>query len=135
MGPWSVTQFDFIVRPNRGLPTYIEIKVLTTFFYRIQNFFKKQKATWNKFPRLIFCMIFVEKYFSPYILTDQIYLSDCVYFLRCWSICVLRLCFPVCNVINFEINALSVNPTKWQTHSTMRRQIADELFECVWPFC
>ena len=24
---------------------------------------------------------------------------------------------------------------KMVRHSTIRRQIADELFECVWPFC
>ena len=25
------------------------------------------------------------------------------------------------------------NPTKWPNTQTIRRQIADELFECVWP--
>ena len=36
---------------------------------------------------LLFCMIFQEKRFSCYILlTDQIPLSDCLYFLRYWSI-------------------------------------------------
>ena len=33
------------------------------------------------------------------------------------------------------INPLSANPTKWPNTQTIRRQIADELFECVWPFC
>ena len=35
-----------------------------------------------------------------------------------------------------EVYPLSTNITKWLKHTqTMRRQIADELFECVWPFC
>ena len=39
---------------------------------------------------LILCKIFSEKYFSCYILlTDQISLSFCIYFLRYWAICVL----------------------------------------------
>ena len=37
-------------------------------------------------------MIFQEKCFSCYtLLTDQISLSDCLYFLRYWSICLLQL--------------------------------------------
>ena len=37
-------------------------------------------------------MIFQKKYISCYILlTDQISLSDCLYFLRYWAICVLQL--------------------------------------------
>ena len=35
----------------------------------------------------------------------QILLSDCIYFLRYYSsICIVIICFPVGNVINFEIN-------------------------------
>ena len=37
------------------------------------------------------CMIFEEKYLSGYILlTDQISLSGCLYFVRYWAICVLQ---------------------------------------------
>ena len=32
------------------------------------------------------------------------------------------------------VNPLSVNPTKWSNTLKLSRQIADELFECVWPF-
>ena len=39
---------------------------------------------------LISCKIFEEKYFSGYILlTDQISLSGCLYFVRYWAIFVL----------------------------------------------
>ena len=39
-----------------------------------------------------FVLIFQQKCFSCYILvTDQISLPDCLYFLRCWAICVLHL--------------------------------------------
>ena len=41
---------------------------------------------------LISCRIFEEKYFSGYILlTDQILLSGCLYFVRHWTICALQL--------------------------------------------
>ena len=32
-------------------------------------------------------------------------------------------------------NSLSANPTEWSNTQTIRRQISDKLFECVWPFC
>ena len=36
----------------------------------------------------------------------------------------------------FVFNRLSANFTKMVKHTqTIRRQIADELFECVWSFC
>ena len=31
----------------------------------------------------------------------------------------------------FNINPLSANPEKWSNTQTIRRQFADELFECV----
>ena len=40
----------------------------------------------------ILCMILQEKCFSCYILqTDEILLSNCMYFLRYWEICALQL--------------------------------------------
>ena len=33
------------------------------------------------------------------------------------------------------INPLNANTTNWPNTQTIRRQFADELFECVWPFC
>ena len=51
-----------------------------------------QEKAWNYFLHPILCMIFLEKYFSCYILlTDQISLSDCLYFWKYWAICVLQL--------------------------------------------
>ena len=44
------------------------------------------------------------------------------------------LAFSSCGRGN-EVNPLSANITKWLKHTeTIRLQIADELFECVWPF-
>ena len=41
------------------------------------------KRVWDELPHHIFCMIFREKYFSCYILlTEQISLYSCLYFLR-----------------------------------------------------
>ena len=35
----------------------------------------------------------------------------------------------------YRFSLLSANPTKWPNTQTIRRLTADELFECVWPFC
>ena len=52
------------------------------------------KRLWEHFLRQILSRIFQEKCFSCYILLiDQIELSDCLYFLRYWAICVLHLFF------------------------------------------
>ena len=68
----------------------IKTKTLTTCFYFIKSFLKTQNEIWSQSPRLIFCMIFEETYFLQYILlTDEISLFDCLYFLRYWAICAL----------------------------------------------
>ena len=53
-------------------------------------------------------MIFQKKCFSCYILlTDQISLSDCIYFLEILgNMSIAIICFPGCAVINFEINLI-----------------------------
>ena len=35
----------------------------------------------------------------------------------------------------FFVNPLSANPLKWSVTQIICRRFADELFECVWPFC
>ena len=57
--------------------------------YNIRNIFvekslqKNKKATWDQFPSLIFFIIFKEIYFSgDALLTGQISVSRCLYFLR-----------------------------------------------------
>ena len=62
------------------------------------------KRDWKYFLHHVLCMIFQEKCFSYVLLTGQISLSDCLYFLRYWAICVLQLF--VSQVINFEINLI-----------------------------
>ena len=47
------------------------------------------KRVWDQLLHNILCMIFQENYFSC-LLTDQILLSVCLYFLRYWPICVLK---------------------------------------------
>ena len=53
-------------------------------------------------------MIFQEKYFSCYILlTNQISWTDCIYFLRCWTIFGLQLPFSqVVTSLDLELNLL-----------------------------
>ena len=62
------------------------------------------KRDWKYFLHHVLCIIFQEKCFSYVLLTDQISLSDCLYFLRYWAICVLQLF--VSQVINSEINLI-----------------------------
>ena len=51
-----------------------------------------QIRVWEQLLQHILCMMFQQKCSSCYILlTDQISLSGCLYFLRYWAICVLQL--------------------------------------------
>ena len=51
-----------------------------------------QKRVWKQFLQQILCLIYKEKCFSCYtLLTDQVSQSDCFYFLRYQSTCVLEL--------------------------------------------
>ena len=66
-------------------------------------------------------MIFEEKYFSLYILliTDQISLPDCLYFLRHESnMCIAIICYPVSEVINFVINLKDTHKEKAPSYKT-----------------
>ena len=81
---------SFYFMPNWGLPEYTETKLETTNKKRSGN--HKQKEVWNRFSCQIFCIISEEQHFSCYILlTDQISLSDYLYFARYWAVCVLWL--------------------------------------------
>ena len=58
----------------------------------ICSIFNFQKKEWVQLLHHILRMNFQEKYFSCCILlTKQSSFSDCFYFFRCWSICVLKL--------------------------------------------
>ena len=53
--------------------------------------------------------------------------------LPCGNLFIVKVCVVLWHERLSQINPLSANFTKW-SHS-IRRQIVDELFECVWPFC
>ena len=64
-----------------------------------------QKSVRNSFLHKILCMVFLEKYFSCYVLfTDQISLSDCLYFLG--NMCIGITWFPIYNITNFEVHLI-----------------------------
>ena len=48
--------------------------------------------------------------------------------------CFVSMILPFFFAIR-SLNPLSGNATKWSYTQTIRRQIANELFDCVWPFC
>ena len=82
----------FYCMPSWVLSKYIETKMQTVCFYLIWSFFKKLNEVWNQSACLIFCIMLEENYFFCYILlTDQVSLSGCLYFVRYWSVCVLQL--------------------------------------------
>ena len=70
--------------------------MLSTCFYLIVSFFKKQKEVSSSPLCLIFCIISNERYSSRYIIsTDQISLNDCLYLLKYRAIC---------DIISFGMN-------------------------------
>ena len=97
---------------------------------RYAQFWFFRNVSGNSFS-ITFCEWFLKKkkYFDslklkelPYILlTNQMSLSVCLYFLRYWTICTLLL-FPCCEIINFEINLtfliksfFCITKKSWQT--------------------
>ena len=67
-----------------------------------------QESFWKQFLHNILQMIFQEKCFSCHVLlTDQISLLNCPYFLRYWVICVLQLF--VYQVVASEILKLTLS--------------------------
>ena len=88
-----------------------------------------QKSVWEQFLYHILCIIFQEKHFTYQILlTDQILLSDCLYFLRYWSICVLSLFVNqivtlfVKQIMNFVINLiLLIKPFSQMTKKSKQK--------------
>ena len=87
---WSLVLIHFIVL-NLG---YDKNKLYKTLEYlcRDMSIFDFLEKGLEIASHQILCMIFQEKYFSCYILlTDKISLSDCLYFLTHWSVCVMQL--------------------------------------------
>ena len=67
----------------------IKLKTIAPEIYSILIFWKR---VWDQCLHHILCMIFLENFFSCYILlTDQISMSDRLYFSTYWAICVLKL--------------------------------------------
>ena len=65
-------------------------------------------------------MIFQEKYFPCYILfTDQILLSGFFFLEILDNTCIATICWPVSEVINFEINRLSHGEHKQKFRTKM----------------
>ena len=74
--------------------------------YDVTNWKTNNCNSW--FPCLIFCMIFKQKYFSCYVLLTNFNYSNFIVWLLFFHkilghICIIIICFSVCDVINFEI--------------------------------
>ena len=87
----KVLQFGFIVCQVEDYQNILKLSCRPLAFTSYKAF-KKQKEVQNQSLCLFFRVIFEEKYFSWYILlSDQITLSGCLYFLKYRTICVLLL--------------------------------------------
>ena len=108
---WNVIRFVLIVYLSRGLPKYIETKVLTTCFYIIKSFFKKIKRE----LKLVSLPHFLHDFWRKIFLTLHfINLTNFIDWLPLLlkilgNICTVIICCPVCDVINFEINHSLIN--------------------------
>ena len=72
---------------------------------RYAKFWLFRKGSGTSFSSAFCIWFFKKKNVSHVMLTNQIFLSNSLYFLRSWAICILQLIFfPGCDVINFEIN-------------------------------
>ena len=69
-------------------------------------FFRNGSA--NSFSTTFCVLLFKKKCSSCYILlTDQMPLADCILLLEILgNICIAMVCFPGCDIINFEINLI-----------------------------
>ena len=64
-----------------------------------------------------------KKCFACYIiLTDQISLSNCLYFSRYWAICVLQLFVTDCDVIETEMNFIFLIKSFWYMTKKSRQK-------------
>ena len=89
---WSVALFQCIsIALNLGYNKNKLYKNLDYWSKDILNFNFPEKGLWLVLHHIL-CIIFQEKCFLCYILlTDQVLLSDCLYFTRHWTICVSKL--------------------------------------------
>ena len=79
------------------------------FSFTSSKYLKKNKRGLELVSCLVFWLIFEEKSFSCYILlSDQVSLSSCLYFVRYWAICVLQ----------YSVNqAVTSKLCNWRYHS------------------
>ena len=89
----------FIVCLSRGLPKYIKTNVLTTCFYLIYHAFLKNK----KKSRTSFPTSFLHDFWRKIFLT-LCYIAWLLLLEILGNMCIVIICCPVCDVINFEIN-------------------------------
>ena len=69
--------------PSWGLSEHIKTKLQKSLAFTSIKAFLKNKRSGTSLPALFSAWFFEEKYFSCYvILSDQISLSDCLYFMK-----------------------------------------------------
>ena len=74
-------------------------------FTLYKGFLKNKRRSGNSFSTLFLAWCFKKKIYIV-LFTDKILLPDCFYFLiYCViGVCIVIICCPVCDVINFKIN-------------------------------
>ena len=104
---WSFIQFIFIVCQYEGYQNILKLNCSPLTFTSYKAFSKNKRGCGTSLSASIFCMIFEEKYFSCYILlTDQMSLSGCLYFVRYWEYMYFNCLLTRLWHLNFEINLI-----------------------------
>ena len=100
--------FTILRQPSNQHTTETNCLKLYTIDREICQILIFQIRVWEQCLQHILCMIFQQKCSSFYILlTDEISLPGCLYFLRYWAICALQLFVNqvvTSYIIDFEIN-------------------------------
>ena len=112
-----------IVCPSRGLPN-IKTEVLTSCFCPIQSFFKKQKSSLELVSLPHFLHDFWrEMFLRLYFINWPKCIAWLPFFLEILdNMCIVIICCPACDVINFEINHnFPIKPFFYETKKSGRK--------------
>ena len=98
--------FVFLVCSSRGLPKYNEAEVLTICFYFIWSFFKKIFLKTKTSLTASFSAWFLQKNISDvmFINWSNLIAWSSLLFEISGNVFIIIVCYPVCDVMNFEIS-------------------------------
>ena len=78
-----------------------------------------KKMIWEYVLQLILCMIFQKKCVTCYVLSNEFHCLSLLFEIL-GNVCMAIVCFPGCNVINFEIKFL-IKPFSYITENLRQK--------------